>query len=92
MRYLFLIIVITFTFLTCSQNAQDENARAMMGAYAALLDKYEHLMDSVKSDSTYQSLVENKKVDLQMLLDKYQDEEAIPSLEIMNRKTPQPSR
>jgi thiol-disulfide isomerase/thioredoxin len=83
MRYFFVSVIIAVIFLSCSQNATEEKARAMEGAYAALLDKYEHLLDSVKSDSTYRSLVENKKVDLQLLLDQYQDEKPIPSLEII---------
>ena len=83
MRYLFLILILIITGLSCTQNAQNEKALAMGGAYTALLEKYEHLMDSVNSDSAYQSLIEIKKMDLQMLLDQYQDEEVYPSLEII---------
>ena len=83
MRYPFLLLVFTIIGFSCTHNSQDEKTRAMGGAYTALLSKYEHLLDSVKSDSTYRSLIDNKKIDLQMLLEQYQDEEASPSLEII---------
>lgn len=83
MKYLSLIIFTLAIGISCSHNSKDENARAMGGAYVALLDKYTHLMDSVKSDSSYRALVENKKMDLKMLLEQYQGENSTAQLEII---------
>ncbi|UCF64777.1 MAG: redoxin domain-containing protein [bacterium] len=83
MKYLSLIIFTLAIGISCSQNSKDENAQAMGGAYVALLDKYTHLMDSVKSDSSYRALVENKKIDLKMLLEQYQGESSTAQLEII---------
>jgi thiol-disulfide isomerase/thioredoxin len=83
MRYLFPFFIIIIAGFSCTQNSQEEKARAMGGAYTALLEKYEHLMDSIHSDSAYQSLIENKKIDLKMLFDQYQDEGTHSALEII---------
>ena len=83
MKYLSLIIFTLAIGVSCNQYSKDENTKAMGGAYVALLDKYTHLMDSVESDTAYRALVENKKTDLQMLLEQYQNESSTAQLEII---------
>ncbi len=68
--------------LGCSKDSRDENARAMGGAYAALLTKYQKLMGTVDSDSVYRSLKENRQADLQMLLDQYREKPSSNALEL----------
>jgi len=83
MRYLTRVALLFLIGFSCTQNSQDESARAFSGAYSALLEKYDLLADSVNSDSSYWALQDSKKMDLQMLLSQYDDKDASPSLEIV---------
>ena len=55
----------------------------MEGAYQALLTKYDNLLKSAESDSVYRSLQENKKSDLNRLLNQYQAESATDGLDLV---------
>lgn len=83
MRYLMRIALLFVIGFSCTHSAQDEDARAMSGAFTALLEKYDLLADSVSSDSAYWALQDNRKMDLQMLLSQYDDKDASPSIEIV---------
>jgi thiol-disulfide isomerase/thioredoxin len=84
MRIIFIIFVACIlVLLSCGQGAQDENARAMGGAYAAMLTKYEKLLESAENDSVHSRLLKDKKSDLNKLLDKYQDAQTSDQLELV---------
>jgi thiol-disulfide isomerase/thioredoxin len=62
---------------------QDEKTRAMGGAYSAILTKYDKILETVDSDSAYQAAKQNRENDLKMLLEQYQDEKGMVSLDII---------
>lgn len=75
--------VIILSFLSCDQGTPDESARAMGGAFSALLTKYEKLLKSAEKDTVYNRLLEDKKSDLNKLLEKYQDAQTSDELELV---------
>jgi thiol-disulfide isomerase/thioredoxin len=75
--------ILIILVLGCSKDSRDQNARAMGGAYAALLTKYQKLMESAESDSAYRSLRENRQADLKKLLEQYREKPSSNSLELI---------
>ena len=78
-----LIFCLLIFFISCGKQKTDEQALAMEGAYQALLTKYDNLLKAAESDSVYRSLQENKKSDLNMLLNQYQSESASAGLDLV---------
>ncbi|RQW07526.1 MAG: hypothetical protein EH225_01675, partial [Calditrichaeota bacterium] len=82
-RNIWILSVLISIILACSRDSLDDNARAMGGSYSAILTKYQKLLQNAENDSAYRSLRENRRQDLQMLLEKYSDEPSTDALELI---------
>jgi len=79
------MIICCFILLgvSCGKQKTNEKAVAMEGAYQALITKYDNLMKTAESDSVYRALQENKKSDLNKLLNQYQSESSTAGLDLV---------
>jgi thiol-disulfide isomerase/thioredoxin len=82
-RKVFVIGWLMIFVLSCAKPKPDEKALAMWGAYNALLTKYQNLLKSAENDSLYRALLENKKSDLNLLLQQYRSESTTAELELV---------
>jgi thiol-disulfide isomerase/thioredoxin len=82
-RKVFIVCLLIIFAMSCGKPKPDEKALAMWGAYNALLTKYQHLLKSAESDSLYRALLDNKKSDLNLLLQQYQSESSTAELELV---------
>jgi thiol-disulfide isomerase/thioredoxin len=79
----FTILILIILFASCNNGMQNEKTRAMGGAYTAILTKYDKILETVDSDSSYRAIIQNREEDLKLLLKKYEEEKDIPSLNII---------
>lgn len=79
-RFLILIIVLG---IACETKHIDENAKAMNGAFSAIVKKYDVLIEQAPNDSAYWALKTQKIKDLEMLLSQYQDKESNDALNLV---------
>lgn len=77
------IIFILFLGIACETKHVDENAKAMNGAFSAIVKKYDVLFEQAPSDSTYRALKAQKIRDLEMLLSQYRDKESTDALNLV---------
>lgn len=82
-KFFILLFLGLIIFISCSIDKNEKIAGKMAAAYDAIQLKYKERMKNVKTDSAYQVLKMEKKSDLQLLLDKYKNEETSRSLEFV---------
>jgi thiol-disulfide isomerase/thioredoxin len=79
-RFFIFILVLG---MACQTKHIDENAKAMNGAYSAIIKKYDFLLKQASSDSASWALKDQKIRDLGMLLSQYQDIESTDALNLV---------